>query len=850
MSKLNNINFSNGIYSDEINENFNILIEELERERKNIGGPGIASGLELEILNDDYNFGVKITEASIIAADGEEIYLPNDYIDIEPPKLSKEIEYLTVDSSNQIVLKHIPYSLNRRYPVQFSGDFSPEKSGIVIKYRNSQNDDDYIRVKDISGRTLTLSGVIRNDITITYYYTAKRIDTLYLDDNYKVNVISGITSPTPSAVLPPEYKYLIANIEIDPLFSNEEDKTVYAEIIMKKDLRKTRNIYTDKDGTLYICGIPFEDLQVINIIEPSDPKENDLWLDVYNYTLNIWKSCDKFTYRGQFICETNFSYDPSFKQDYTADISYYVGRDQLKVYVNDIELSKEEFAEIKNGVVCTESDKNRNVRTKDFRIYKELKIGDKINYRIEFNDSQYMWIPINKTNFVNSKEQKLFGKTDEYQFGNYFASDAAIAMGNDENNYPRKYQYFLFHYDKDRNMLYTPGRNELSIIINQMPLHNDQFEEITFMDLIEERLPSEIKSAAEQHFGWDIGIQSRYNEEYDNLGIGFKMIEPLDVKVGEEANGSIDLFVEAIVERRISDSPFKRKLQRSSVFVYEKTIDIKDSTEKVITIDDNMFYRYREKQLEVYLNGIRQIKDIDYLEGVDIQGQGAEVESDRYAIKDTNLPERARGSVSRQFEMINPAFATGDKLTYRITTNIYSYDHINTLLDDIEFRLDSSVRKVDESYDKTRELQEQMDAALDYVYERLESIENTTGDIDGKYLTSESMIKKEQLPAEIISNSVQSLKHINFTIEFHSGTMSYDVSDNLREADFVVIIKRDTISQNDKLFIRDVDYRITDLTDTSGYAGTTLNILSSAGSMMNDRDSLIITGIKFGKAGR
>ena len=850
--KLKTIDFSDGIYSDEIEYNFDVLSGEIQRERKNIGGPGIASGLEIEVLNDEYNFGIKLSEASIVTNEGEEIHLPTKFLNIDPPKLSKEIEYLTVNSSNQITLKHVPYSLGRRFPVQYTNEFDPKKSGIEIKYRNSQNDDDFIRVKAIDGKTLTLTGVTRNDITIIYHYTANRIDTVYLDDNYEIKTVSGITSPTPSAVLPPRYKYLIANIEIDPLYQKLNDPTIYAEIIMKKDLRKTRNLYTDKDGKLYICGIPFEDLQVINIIEPPDPKENDLWLDTYNYTLYIWKNCDRLVYQGQTICETNFDYNPDFKQDYFTDIYYYVGKDELKVYVNDVELGKDEFAEVINGVIADKNDASKNEKSKWFRIYKELKIGDKINYRIEYRDAQYMWIPINKVNYTMAKERKIFGRTDEYDHGNYFATNGALAMGNDENNYPYKYQYFFFHYDKDRNMLYTPGRNELSLLINQIPLHSDQFEEISFIDLVNDKLPAKVRAAAENYFGWDIGIQSRYNEEFDNLGIGFKLIEPLDVKPEQEVNGAIDLFVEPIIERRITDSPFKRKLQRSSTFVYEKTLDITDSTKTVIDIDEGIYYRYKEKQLEVYLNGIRQIKDVDYLEGIDIEGQGEEgvdIPGDRYAIKDTNFDERARGSISRQFEIINPAFAVGDKLTYRITTNIFSYDHVNDLLNDIEYRLDASVQKVDASYAKTQELQKDMESALNNVYEKIEEIEGNQGSTGG-FLTEDSIIKESQLPPSIVKNKVQSLDHINFAIQYEQGKLAYNVTDNLREEDFVVVIKRDALNQTDRMFIRDVDYRIIDLEDTSGYTGTTLNILSTAGNLMNDKDTLIVTGIKFGKEGR
>ena len=243
------IDFSEGIKSQEINYNFNVLQDQINRERKNVGGPGIASGLEITPIVNSNEFAIEVSEASIIGINGEEIFIPKKKIDIELPKLAKEIEYLTCNTSNQVTLKHIPYALNRKSSVEMSNIFTPSISGINIKYRDSIAIDDYIRVRAINGRTLSLSGITKRNIIVTYNYTGKRIDTVYIDKNDELKIISSTTSPTPSVMFPNDYKYLIAFLEIDGLCMNI-DGTTYANITIREDLRSLRNIYTDKNGEL------------------------------------------------------------------------------------------------------------------------------------------------------------------------------------------------------------------------------------------------------------------------------------------------------------------------------------------------------------------------------------------------------------------------------------------------------------------------------------------------------------------------------------------------------------------------------------------------------------------------
>ena len=837
---LKKIDFSDGIRAEEIQNNFEDLQSQINRERKNVGGAGIASGLEITPIVTQNEFAIEVSEASIIGNDGQEIHIDKQKLKIELPKLSKEVEYLTANASNQVKLRHIPYSLDRRMTVETQGVFSPIQSGIEIKYRDSIAKDDYIRVRAVNGNTLSLTGLTRRDLVITYHYTGKRIDTIYIDKNDNLKVISSTTSPTPSIMMPKDYKYLIAFIEIDGAYTDENNRS-YANITIRKDLRSIRNIYTDTNGELWLCGVPFKDLQIIHMTEPLDPKEYTLWYDTTVNQLKTWRSTDKLIYMNEYTVTTDYINNPDIAKDYSTDMYYYTGKNQLSVYVNDIKLNEDQFDELINGVPADIKDADKKAMSNTFRIYTDLRLGDKIVYKIENFDKHMMWVPVNHSSYINAKEIKLFSPESEEGKRNYFASSKAIALGKDDNLYPYRYQYFLFDRVKDLNMLYTPGKHELSIMVNQIPLHEDQFEEITIYDLYGHSLPDSVTEAAGTHFGWTLAELEKYSGEYENTGVGFKIIEPLDVALAEEENGAMDLYIEAQVTRRVNDGPLKRKLQRTASFVKEDTVEVKD--DGIVDIED-AYYHYGENQLEVYYEGKKLINNIDFIEGTDLSDQ--DIVDDEGNIM--HLAPRSKGAKSRQFTILNTNIK---QVTYRITTTIYSYDHINNLIDELDYNALTAVKKVDELYDKTVAIQEELTYSLEELSSEIEEIKGISDDLDGRYITKDSIISMSQMPPIMVSNMVQSLNHISASITFNAGKTEYSIKSEVREEDFVMAIKRDISNQLDKFLIRGVDYSIYNTSTQEGaYEDTILSISSSAAALMNTGDIIILTGIKFGKAGR
>lgn len=835
------VDFSQGIREEEINYNLNVLQEQINRERKNVGGAGVASGLEITPIVTETEFAVSVSEATIISKDGEEIHIPETKLNIDRPKLAKEIEYLTCNAMNQVKVKHVPYALNRIAPVETLNLFIPSFSGIEIKYRDSIAEDDYIRVRAINDKTISLTGITRRDIVMTYYFTDKRIDTIYIDKNDNLKVMSSTTSPTPSVMLPNDYKYLIAFIEIDGMFVGENG-VKYGNITVRKDLRDIRNIYTDQYGELWLCGIPFKNLQIIHLNEPKDPKEYTMWYDVFTNTLKTWRTCDNLFYINEYTVTTDYADNPNALKDYPTDMYYYVGKKQLRVYINDEELSEDQFAEIINGIPADKQDIKRGVMTNMFRILTDLRLGDKIKYMITNFDAHEMWVPVNHSSYINVKETRIYSNDSEPGAKNYFASPQAIALGKDTSAYPYKYQYFLFHREEEINMMFTPGKKELSLLINQIPLHEDQFEEITIYDLYSGNLPTSIIDAAKGHFGWDNVSLEQINADYENTGIGFKIKQPLDVDINEEDNGATDLCIEASVQRRVNDGPLKRKLQRTATFSDEVTVDLSDET--VIPIA-NSYYRYGENQLEVFIDGVKLMKDIDFQEGTDL--------SDQPSVDDegnvTALAPRRRGARSKQFTLTHAR--PGSKLTYRIETNIYTYEHITDLIDELDYNAMTAVKRVNTLYDKTLEIQEDVTSNLNEIKEQIKDIEDISGNLEG-YVKKDDVLDESQMPPEMVKNSIKSLDHIMTTISYDEGTPSYSIKNQCREEDFIVAIKRSNSNQLDKLLIRNVDYKIynTFNRESGAYEDTIFALTSSMSPLTSTGDTIILTGIKIGKAGR
>ena len=931
---LNKIDFSEGIRPEEIQENFEMLQQQINRERLGVGGYGIASGFDITPIVDTNKFAIQVSSASIIDEEGAELFIPACEIDIEPPELYTALEHRTINYNNTISLNQIPYAVSRRMPAEYLASKDPRVSGIYINYpANNYGTDDYIRVSDIKGTVLTVTGAISKEVVVRYNYTADRIDTVYLKEDNTVAVIRGTTSTTPSKpYMPNDGKLLIAYLMIEHQYVDENITIPSANVYVKEDMRSLRNLYTDEENNLYICGTPFDDLQIVHMKEPKNPKPNALWLNTEENTLYYWKSTDGFVYTNKIIVDTDFMVNDNANRDFATYMDFLLDEGELEVYHNGNRLVKNlHYYELYNELPTYNQNIPSRAEGNSFRLIEDstsgngltLKVGDEIMYMIRYKDSHYMWVPVNKMTYLNAKNYRVYC-TDDYMpdnIGGYFDSPVANAMGefvadNESVPYEYKYQYFFFHRENDMDMLFTPGRNELSVHINQMVLHADQFEEITVYDLygkdadgneIFDKIPQSVANAAAIYYDWTKLELEKMINDYDNTGIGFKLVDPLDCGLNANAHGytepdgSADLYVEAIVERRICCSPIKRKLQRTATFVKENMIIVdeelinnkKPEFNNIVFLPEGLYYRYNEDQLEVFVNGTKLNKpflfekepelieqygyylrpiikgeitpegeptqegvndiivrpiEIDIIEADELEEYESRADYSDYT-GDQGYYERKRAAVCTMFK-INRSLKVGDVITYRISTNIYSYDHINNLLDDLEARLETGSESVLNAYLGIKEFNDAIEARVQEIEDRVVELNNNIGqDKDESYFDPYGVLDMNNMPPLLLQTMITSLQHINTSFGYREGQIEYPM-DEIRSHDYLTVVRRD-INGYDHFMIPGKDYSVEDRMDYDTiWKGTTFNILNTDG--WNTGDTIYITGLKlsYGKAGR
>lgn len=227
MSKeLERIDFSSGIRAEKIQHNFEALEDQLARERLAVAGHGISTGLDITIDK----FDIEINEGSLIGHNGKELFLDAKTIAIELPRLKNVTnETFLVGSDGQIILPNIPYCLHRESAVNINS----LQNGITIT--NYNNVGEKIKLRSIRDNILTIDSSYSGSLVkISYSYTYKRFDTVYINLDKEIKVLEGTTSASPSILIPEDSMYILGYVEIDPFFENDLAQKV-AILKLKKD---------------------------------------------------------------------------------------------------------------------------------------------------------------------------------------------------------------------------------------------------------------------------------------------------------------------------------------------------------------------------------------------------------------------------------------------------------------------------------------------------------------------------------------------------------------------------------------------------------------------------------------
>lgn len=783
--KMQLIDFSQGIKSTEVQHNFDALQYQLNKERASVGGAGISYGFDFDLKD----FSLKIGEGCLIDNEGSEVYIDEKTIDIEKPILIEKIETLNVDQYNRVYLSETPYAKTR---LTIAENVNSEDYGISVVKANTE---DKISVASIDGQVLNLKATIGTltDVTVvvSYYYTYKRRDVIFIDNEYKIQYKQGITSTSPSipSLDKNEYKYILGYLEVNGMHKNIIDNEINAKASIIKEFKSVRNVYTDNNNKLYLCGTPFESLKVIHLVEPSDPEENCFWYDAATNKLKIWRATDNYTFIKKYTVETS---NPNAENIFETDVPYLYKGEQLKVYVNNKLLNT---SKVEEGVDLSAVDKREEyVFSSAFKVLSELHRGDIVSYRITRTDGFMSWVTINDSSYTEMEERHLW--TPEM-------------MENEEVDFNHDKQLFLFNAVTNRNLLYTPDKNCLKILINQMPLHNDQFTEITLKDALVGDDAEYIMDKLVKYYGYPEAFDmDSIHEDYENIGIGFKLDAPLDK----------NSYIEVRVSQRVNANPIAKRFQRTATFVDEGHIEYSDLNESVFQTTGK--FRYEENQLEVFLNGVRLNKGIDFEE-----------------ICESNTP--LKGQNCNKFRILrNANIKNGDVVSYKITTTIYSYDHVEALLSDFNKDIEDCKQIVAETKEAIDRTNEEVTEKIKIVEGQIENVQQITNNLDDTYINKNEVITASMIDVNITQNIMKESFYHTIVV---TTEREYDITNICSPKDFTLLFNTNDNNGN-KILKRGTgnndEYNIM----TSGDE-TKLVLLSSS---INEGHILFLTGIKFG----
>lgn len=263
------------------------------------------------------------------------------------------------------------------------------------------------------------------------------------------------------------------------------------------------------------------------------------------------------------------------------------------------------------------------------------------------------WHPISTYTYALHNKKKLWNPTN-------------ILTYNKDTMHP---SYFLFT-NLEKDLYFEPKTESLKVIVDNTILHSDQYEEVTARDIYDifqtnsdPELVQYISNCGYTKNNllsilYEIDPSGNIIGEKDDTCIGFKMAEAFTYKFTYE--GYIrGPYVEAVVTQSYLTPSIKRKIDKVSTYVVEQTITSEsacvayDQDNKMYIVTTDTSYLYNENQLEVFVNGIKLIKNVDYSE---VMMNATSKETNRFTI--------------------NRSLSTSDYITYRINTNVYSYEEL------------------------------------------------------------------------------------------------------------------------------------------------------------------------------
>ena len=333
-----------------------------------------------------------------------------------------------------------------------------------------------------------------------------------------------------------------------------------------------------------------------------------------------------------------------------------------------------------------------------------------------------------------------------------------------------------FYWPEDRtDMRYIPNINSLEILIDNIPLMSDQIEEIT----------------------------TAKDKTYLTVGVGFKLKDKL-----ERAT-----HVEVRALHCVRSAPLRETFQRAAVFVKENFV-FHHAFNTAQSFETDIPYVIGENQLSVFVNGLRLEPEIDYQELT--PGGNIAILADK-------------GVMTTQFKVIK-ALEAGDRVSHRIERWVWSFDHLDQLVHEIEDTADDAKAKALATKTELDNFAMNTELEIADLRDDIADLDGRTQDMD-QYIKNDAVLTIDNLD----SNVRAGLVGIPVYLSKPAGATA--TLNGLKRTDFVQVFYQSAAQS--RILVADSEYSL------NGDGDSCILVLSN--DLVSSEASLYITGIHFGR---
>lgn len=348
-------------------------------------------------------------------------------------------------------------------------------------------------------------------------------------------------------------------------------------------------------------------------------------------------------------------------------------------------------------------------------------------WRKDKDSGEYRWFPVNDLARFN-REVKVYMPEDN----------------------PEDLQTFDFSLTGDKNLFFVPGKNQLTIIVDQIVLMKDQYTELVYENA----------------------------EEGSASGHGFELIEPLD-------RASV---VEVRVEHNVNTQNYTQDLfSKVACFVDEESVEI-TAVNRTNVFELRNEYELGEYQLEVWRDGVKLTRGIDFYEA--------------YKAEDGNILPAPAGmkGITKNYTLENIP-AAGSVISSRITRFMSTYSNFNSALEPIRTDIAANAEYAKENIEDLDAKLELLDKTTNNAFARMD---NAISSLDNTCRKKADKIEEADLH-DIVATKINH-RHNYFTRRAYNP-------DNISAAarDFFSII---WVNGNERVqLVRNLDYTIEEAED-------------------------------------